>query len=73
MNESVAIDFIWFIVRAIVVFGFFIYIIFAFIVVKQVKLMTDTLELGFEKGIKLLSYFHLFLSLISFIAAIFLT
>ncbi len=35
--------------------GLLIYIVFAFVVVKQVKLMTDTLELGHEGIIKILS------------------
>lgn len=36
-----------------------IYVIFALVVVRQVQLMTDTVEVGFEKPIKFLSLAHL--------------
>ena len=36
-----------------------IYLIFAGVVVRQVKLMTETLEVGFENQLKFLSLVHL--------------
>ena len=36
-----------------------LYLLFSFIVVKQVKVMTETLEVGFEKQLKILAYLHL--------------
>ena len=50
---------LWSIAKAFMLFANLIYIVFAFVVVKQVKMMTDTLELGYEFYIKVLSYLHL--------------
>ena len=35
------------------------YIAFAYVVVKQVKLMNETLEVGYEKLMRSISYIHL--------------
>lgn len=61
---------IWMIIKSITGFGLFVYIIFAFIVIKQVRLMTDTLELGFEKGVKVLSYIHFIVAVFAFVIAL---
>ena len=53
-------------------FFLLIYIIFAFIVVKQVKLMTETLELGFEDSIRLIAFIHFIFSIIVFIVSLFI-
>ena len=63
---------VWFIAKILVLFALLIYVVFAIIVVRQVQLMTQTLEVGFELPVKLLSYIHLLLALIIFIIAIFL-
>jgi hypothetical protein len=47
-----------------------IYMIFAIIVVRQVRLMTDTLDLGFETPIKFISFLHLIFSFLTFLAAL---
>ncbi|MBU0569712.1 hypothetical protein KKB40_02945 [Patescibacteria group bacterium] len=47
-----------------------LYIIFAGAVVKQVKVMTQTLEVGFEKPIIYISYVHFLVSLFVFALAI---
>ena len=47
---------IWSIVKIFVMFANLIYIVFALVMVRQVKLMTDTLELGYEKLIIGFSY-----------------
>ena len=47
-----------------------IYIIFSYIVSKQVKTMTDTLEVGFESQIKAIGFVHLVLSVTVLIVAI---
>lgn len=49
---------IWPIVKIFVIVLLSIYIIFAFVIVRQVQLMTDTLEVGFEKQLKFLSFLH---------------
>jgi hypothetical protein len=47
-----------------------VYIIFSFAVSKQVKIMTDTLEVGFETQIKAMALIHLTLSVVVLMIAI---
>jgi hypothetical protein len=61
---------IWAVVKIFVVVGAVMFVIFSFVVVRQAKLMTDTLELGFEGVIKLFSYIHLALALLLLILAL---
>ena len=61
---------VWFIVKLAVLFALVIYIVFAFVIMKQVKLMTDTLELGQENLIRALSYAHLMFSIGVFLFAL---
>ena len=49
---------IWVIVRILVFIFLSIYIIFAIVLIKQVGLMTTTLEVGFEKQLKFLAFLH---------------
>lgn len=49
-----------------------VYIIFSFAINKQVKIMTDTLEVGFETQIKAMALIHLILSVVVLIIAIFI-
>lgn len=55
-------------VGALILLG--MYLIFSLVVVRQVKLMTDTLQLGFESFIKLLAYAHLIFAVLVFFAAL---
>jgi len=55
-------------VLALVLLG--MYLVFAFVVTRQVKLMTSTLHLGFEVPAKTLSYFHLAFAAFVFLAAL---
>jgi hypothetical protein len=50
---------IWLIVKWIVLFAFGLYLAFALVVLRQVQLMTKTLEVGFESFIKALALGHL--------------
>jgi len=61
---------IWGVAKIFVLFGMAIYVVFGFVVVRQVKLMTDTLQLGFEGFIRLLSYVHLLFTIAVFIFAL---
>jgi len=61
---------IWFIAKIMVLFGLIIYSIFAAVVVRQVQLMTDTLEVGLEKPIRFLAIAHLIFSLFVFLLAL---
>jgi hypothetical protein len=53
---------VWIVVKAFALFALAIYIVFAFVIVKQVNLMTDTLEIGFEGPVRLLAWAHLLFS-----------
>lgn len=46
--------------------AFIFYIIFAFVIVKQVGKMTETLEVGLEGFLKLLAYLHLLMAIGAF-------
>jgi hypothetical protein len=61
---------IWSVAKVFCLFGFFLYIVFAFVMHRQVNMMTATLDLNFEKPIKALAYIHLLFSIAVFILAI---
>lgn len=46
------------------------YIIFAFVVVKQVNKMTDTLEVGLEAPLRFIALLHLLFSIVALVAAV---
>lgn len=48
-----------------------IYIVFASIVIRQVRVMTDTLQVGFEKPIKTLVFVHFAFAVGLFIFSLF--
>jgi len=52
---------IWDIAKSFVLFGILLYLIFAFVVVRQVNLMLDSLEVELEGLIKFIAWLHLFL------------
>jgi len=60
---------IWAVAKVFAIVGLFIYLIFALVVVRQVQLMIDTLEVGFEVPVKYLSYIHLILAIVVLIFA----
>lgn len=49
---------VWGVVKIGILIILALYIIFAFVVVRQVQLMTATLEVGFESQLKFLSFMH---------------
>lgn len=59
-----------FIIKIAVLILLSIYLVFALIVVRQVKLMTSTLVLGFEAPIIFLSFIHLVFAVLVFLAAL---
>lgn len=61
---------VWLIAKIFILIAFFLYIIFSVVVVRQVELMTGTLEVGFETQLKLLSYLHLLFAVAVFLAAL---
>lgn len=57
--------------KIFVLFGIVVYLIFAAIVVKQVKIMNSTLKVGLEPAIRLSSYIHLAFAVLVFLFALF--
>lgn len=60
----------WLVVKiaALILLG--MYLVFSWVVVRQVRLMTDTLQLGFEGPVKFLAYIHLIFAVFVFLAAL---
>lgn len=64
---------VWFIVKIFFLVGILVYVVFAAVVVRQVHLMTETLEVGFETPIRILAWLHLGVALGTlFLAVVFL-
>ena len=61
---------VWTIAKFFVLIALVVYIVFAIVVVRQVNLMTDTLEVGFENEVKALSVVHLIVALGVFVLAL---
>lgn len=60
----------WIIIKILVLVALGLYIIFAFVVTRQVKVMTATLTLGFESVAKILAWIHLFFVIFVFFTAL---
>jgi len=60
---------IWIVIKffSLAILG--MYIVFAFVITRQVKVMTETLTLGFESVARFLSLFHLLFAVGVFIIA----
>jgi len=59
-------------VKALVVFGLGLYIIFSFVILRQEQLMSHVLEEAFEPVLRLVSVVHFIASIVVFIMAIIL-
>jgi hypothetical protein len=61
---------IWLLIKiaALILLG--LYLVFSLVVVRQIKLMTETLSLGFEAPIIMLGYVHLAFAVLVFLAAL---
>ncbi len=57
-------------VKSAIIIFLVVYIIFAVVLVRQVRLMTETLEVGFEKVIASASYVHLLVAILTLVASI---
>jgi len=65
------IDFdIWLIAKIMVLFALLLYSVFSYVIVRQTKIMTETLELGFEKVVKLIALVHFVLAIGTFFLAL---
>ncbi len=49
---------VWSVIKILVLIFLCLYIAFSLVLIKQVQMMTTTLEIGFEKELKLLSIIH---------------
>lgn len=63
-------DSVWVIAKILVLIGIGVYVVFALVVVRQVKIMTETLEVGFEAPIRLFSLALLVVSILVFLFAL---
>jgi len=61
---------IWPLVKVFVLFGFGLYIIFALVVVRQVQLMTKTIQMNFEIPVKMLAIGHFLFAVAVFLFAL---
>lgn len=60
---------IWGVAKIFAIFALLLYLVFALVVVRQIRLMTDTLEVGFETPIRILGYLHLALAVLVLLIA----
>ena len=61
---------VWTVAKLFLLFALGLYVVFALVVARQVKLMTDTLAVGFETMVKTLAKVHLIFSVIVFVLAL---
>lgn len=61
---------IWVLIKIFTLVILAMYIFFAFVIKRQVKVMTDTLQLGFESVARFLAFIHLVFAIIVFVTAI---
>lgn len=61
---------IWLVVKVATLILLGIYLVFALVIVRQIKLMTSTLTLGYEGLITLFGYTHLIFAILVFLAAL---
>ncbi len=61
---------IWAIAKVFVALALVLYVIFGLVVVRQVQLMIDTLEVGFETFVRMLAIGHLIFSIVVFALAL---
>lgn len=61
---------VWLIVKIFLCFAILLYIVFAFVIVRQVSIMLSTLELGFETPIRILSWIHFLFAITVLILAL---
>lgn len=60
----------WILIKALALVILGMYLVFAFVITRQVKLMTSTLRLGFDAPAKILSFLHLAFAVLVFLAAL---
>jgi hypothetical protein len=61
---------IWILLKTLSLVLLGMYLIFSLVVLRQVRMMTDTLQLGFEAPIKALAYLHMAFAILVFVSAL---
>jgi len=61
---------IWVVMKFLAIILLGMYLIFSLVVVRQVKLMTDTLQIGFEKTARSLAFAHLVFAVLVLLTAL---
>jgi len=61
---------IWLVVKVAALILLGMYLVFSLVVVRQIKLLTSTLTLGFEAPIIMFGYIHLAFAVLVFLAAL---
>ena len=61
---------IWVIVKVLFLAAIGVYTLFSAVIVRQVQLMTDTLEVGFEAPVRIIAVLHFLVSIGVFILAL---
>lgn len=67
MINQIGIENVWLVAKVAVLIFLLLYIIFAVVLVKQVRLMIDTLEVGLEKTLRTISIVHLVIAIAVFL------
>jgi hypothetical protein len=62
---------VWIGLKVVVLVFLVVYLIFSVVLIRQVRLMTATLEVGFEKPVIALAFFHFFFAIGVFLFTIF--
>lgn len=57
--EILGLPSIWLVLKIFFIIGLLVYLIFALVVVRQVRIMNETLDVGFEGVLTIISYLHL--------------
>ena len=52
---------VWTVLKLLILFALVIYLVFAVVVIRQVKLMTNTFKTGYETWLRIISWLHLIL------------
>lgn len=60
----------WVIVKIFILIGLLLYSVFAFVMVKQTKLMAETFIIRYSSYVRLLVYLHMAFSVFAFILAL---
>jgi len=60
------------IIKIGVILFLLLYIVFAGVVTRQVRVMTETINVGFEKPIQLFAFFHFIFAVVVFVLALIL-